>query len=95
MQSYNIVFGLMEALGKKWTVPVLVFLLIYGGTHFTKIKRHLKVTPRALSNKLKLLNALGLVEKNVMENPKKVIYTLSEKGKEIAQMLVGFVNFSK
>ena len=96
INSYYALFQFMESLGSKWVVPILIFLLLYEKTTFTKIKKHLKVTSRALSKKLKLLEALGLVEKIVIDSPKKVVYTLSEKGKEISQMLLGFAtNISK
>ena len=95
-QSYDALFGLMESLGKKWVVPLLIFLLFYDTTTFSQLKKHLKVTSRALSKKLKVLETLGLVEKIIMDSPRKVAYTLSEKGKEISQMLLGFAtNFPK
>ncbi|MBI2661738.1 helix-turn-helix transcriptional regulator [Candidatus Woesearchaeota archaeon] len=80
----------MEKLGKKWAVPLLIFLLLYEQTTFSIIKKQLKVTSRALSRKLKLLEALGLIEKVIIGNPRKVCYTLSEKGKEISKKLLGF-----
>ncbi|MBI2656087.1 winged helix-turn-helix transcriptional regulator [Candidatus Woesearchaeota archaeon] len=96
LQSYNMLFEFMEVLGKKWIVPLLLFLLLYENTTFSKIKKHLRVTSRALSKKLKLLEALGLVEKIVIDSPRKAGYTLSEKGKEVSQMLLGFAtNISK
>jgi len=96
LQSYNVLFELMEVLGKKWIVPLLIFLLLYEGTTFSKIKKHLKITSRALSKKLKLLEALGLVERIIIDSPRKIVYTLSEKGKEISHTLLGFAaNFSK
>ena len=96
IQNYYTLFQFMEALGSKWVVPILIFLLIYEKTTFTKIKKQLKVTSRALSKKLKLLEAFGLVEKIVIDSPRKVVYTLSEKGKEISQMLLSFTtNISK
>lgn len=96
IQSYHALFQFMEVLGKKWVVPLLIFLLFYETTTFSKLKKHLKVTSRALSKKLKVLEALGLVEKIIMGSPRKVAYTLSEKGKEISQMLVTFAaNISK
>jgi len=96
IQSYALLFELMETLGKKWIVPLLLFLLFYEQTNFSQIKKQLKVTSRALSKKLKLLEALGLVERIVIDNPKKIVYTLSKKGKEISQMLLGFAtNTSK
>jgi len=96
LQNYNMLFEFMEVLGKKWIVPLLVFLLLYEKTNFNTIKKRLRLTSRALSKKLKLLEAFGLVEKMAIENPRKVAYTLSEKGKEISQVLLGFAsNFAK
>lgn len=96
LQNYNLLFEFMETLGKKWIVPLLLFLLLYEHTSFSKIKKSLKVTSRALSKKLKLLEALGLVEKIVTDNQKKVCYALSEKGREISQMLLNMSsNFYK
>lgn len=90
MQSYNLLFELMEVLGKRWIVPVLIFLFMYEKTTFTAIKKHLKMTSRALSKKLKLLEAFGLIEKIIIKNPRKVAYALSEKGREISKMLLDF-----
>ena len=84
----------MESLGRKWAVPLLLFLLFYEKTNFSEIKKRLKITSRALSKKLKMLENLGLVDKIVMEN-KKIFYSLSQKGKEISSTLLGFAaNFS-
>ena len=90
LQGYGLLFEFMETLGKKWVVPLLLLLLICEQTTFSRIKKQLKITSRALSKKLKLLEALGLVEKIAIDNPKRAAYKLSEKGKEISQMLLGF-----
>ena len=96
LQNYAMMFQFMEVLGKKWIVPVLILLLLCEKTTFTSIKKQLKVTSRALSKKLKLLEALGLVEKTIIDSPSKFAYTLSEKGREISQTLIGFAtNISK
>lgn len=90
LQNYNLLFEFMETLGKKWVVPLLLFLLFYERSNFSEIKRQLKLTSRALSKKLKLLEALGLVERVAIEKPKKVYYALSEKGRRICGLLMGF-----
>ena len=96
LQNYNLLFEFMEVVGKKWIVPLLVFLLLYEKTNFNTIKKRLRLTSRALSKKLKLLEAFGLIEKIILDNPRKAVYTLSEKGKETAQMLLGLAaNFTK
>ena len=90
LQGYTLLFEFMEILGRKWVVPLLLLLLFCEKTNFSQIKKQLKVTSRALSKKLKLLEALGLVERIIIDNPKRAAYKLSEKGKEISQMLLGF-----
>ena len=90
LQNYNVLFEFMEVLGKKWIVPLLIFLLLYEKTNFNTIKKRLRLTSRGLSKKLKLLEAFGLIEKTILDNPRKIVYTLSEKGKEISQMMLGF-----
>lgn len=95
LQNYAMMFQFMEVLGKKWVVPILILLLLYDQTNFSKIKKYLRITSRALSKKLKLLEALGLVERIIIESGK-VAYTLSGKGKEISQTLLNFgINLAK
>ena len=88
LQNYNDLFNFMEVLGKRWAMPLLIFLLLCEKTRFSQMKKQLKVTSRALSKKLKLLEALGLIEKIAIDKPKKVFYSLSDKGKGISQILL-------
>ena len=90
LQTYGLLFNMMESLGKKWVVPLLLFLLLIEETNFSKMKKHLRITSRILSRKLQLLEALGLVEKIVIENPRKILYSLTDKGKAISNQLLHF-----
>ena len=90
LQNYSMLFEFMEVLGKKWIAPLLIFLLLYEKTNFNTMKKRLRLTSRGLSKKLKLLEALGLIEKIAIENPKQALYSLSSKGKEISELLMGF-----
>jgi len=90
LQGYNLLFEFMEILGKKWIVPLLLLLLFCEKTNFSRMKRQLKVTSRALSKKLKLLEAFGLVEKIIIDNPKNILYSLTDKGKAISNQLLRF-----
>lgn len=89
LQGYALLFEFMEALGKKWVVPLLIFLMFYEKSNFSQMKKKLKLTSRALSKKLKLLEAFGLIEKTIIDRPGKIVYALSEKGREISQTLIG------
>jgi len=90
MAQNNFLAKFFEILGRKWIVPVMLFLFDSGETTFTMLKKHLKVTSRALSKKLKLLETLGLVERIAVDNPRKIFYTLSERGKDISQGIIAF-----
>ena len=90
LQAYNLLFEAMESLGKKWVVPLLLFLLLMEETNFSKMKKHFRVTSRILSRKLQLLETLGLVEKIVIDNPKKILYSLTDKGKTMSNNLLHF-----
>ncbi|HLC50495.1 MAG TPA: winged helix-turn-helix transcriptional regulator [Candidatus Nanoarchaeia archaeon] len=90
LQGYAFLYSTMEILGKKWVVPLLLLLFFYEETNFSAIKKSLKITSRALSKKLKLLETLGLVEKIIQEGSRKSIYSLSLKGKQISELLVNF-----
>jgi len=88
LQTYQMLFEMMEKLGKKWAVPLLIFLLFYEQTTFSIIKKQLKMTSRVLSRKLKLLETLGLIEKAVVDSTGKAYYSLSDKGKKLSQMML-------
>ncbi len=88
LNHYNMLFGTMEALGKKWAVPVLLFLFLYGECSFTALKKALKVTSRSLSRKLHILENLGLVEKKVQRKANGAEYRLSQIGRSVSQSLV-------
>ena len=90
MQTYTLLFEVMESLGKKWVVPLLLFLLLMEKANFSKMKKQLRVTSGILSSKLKLLEALGLIEKIVIDDPRKILYSLTDKGKSISNHLLHF-----
>jgi len=90
MQTYTSLFEVMDFLGKKWVAPLLLFLLLTEKTNFSKMKKQLRVTSGTLSSKLKLLEALGLVEKIVIENPRKILYSLTDRGKATSNQLLHF-----
>ena len=90
MQTYTLLFEVMESLGKKWVVPLLLFLLLMEKANFSKMKKQLRVTSGILSSKLKLLEALGLIEKIVIDDPRKILYSLTDKGKAISNQLLHF-----
>ncbi|MBI2133410.1 helix-turn-helix transcriptional regulator [Candidatus Woesearchaeota archaeon] len=89
------VIDILNILGKKWAGHVLVFMAINSECSFTSIKKNLRVTSRALSSKLRLLEAYGLVEKTIMENPRRISYRLSENGKRAYEIIIRFFDLRR
>ncbi len=73
----------------KW-VPEILYCLFFGGElSFNQIKNALNVSSRVLSDKLKLLEERGLVERKVVPGkPPRVFYSLTEEGRVVGLSLV-------
>ena len=88
-------YRLLRALGprvdvglKKWSMPVLAAL--EGATRFTDLREALPgITPRALTLALKDLQAVGLVEREVVDDyPPTTIYRPTAAGRPIRTILL-------
>src|SRR4051794_1198795 len=74
----------VELIGKRWT-GAIVLVLLDGPLHFSGI-RHLvpELSDRLLSERLKELEAEGVVERRVLDgSPVRVEYSLTEKGQAL------------
>lgn len=59
-----------------------------GPTRFTYLERNTRVSPRTLSERLKELTELGLIERVAYpEVPPRVEYTLTERGRMVIEIL--------
>jgi DNA-binding HxlR family transcriptional regulator len=78
----------IELVGKRWTGAILL-VLMDGPLHFSGI-RHLvpELSDRLLSERLKELEAEGIVERRVLEgSPVRVEYSLTPKGRALEPTL--------
>jgi DNA-binding HxlR family transcriptional regulator len=74
----------VELVGKRWTGAILLVLLD-GPAHFSQI-RHLvpDLSDRLLSERLKELEAEGIVERSVLDgSPVRVEYAVTDKGRAL------------
>src|ERR671918_2394805 len=71
----------VELIGKRWTGAIL-FVLLDGPLRFSEVKLLVPdLSDRLLSERLKELEAEGIVERRVIdEMPVRVEYALTEKG---------------
>ena len=74
----------VELIGKRWSGAILL-VLMDGPARFSEVK-HLvpDLSDRLLSERLKELEAEGIVERRVLDgSPVRVEYSLTEKGKAL------------
>jgi DNA-binding HxlR family transcriptional regulator len=70
----------LELMNRRWTLHI-VRTLLEGKKRFNEISRTYKINPRTLSDRLKELEAEGLVKRTVKSTmPPNVEYELTEKG---------------
>ena len=82
--------GIAEALGKKWTLPLIGILGNRPTNRFRDLLLGLDgVGAKALSDRLRNLQALGLVTREAYpEVPTRVEYRLTTKGEALRRALV-------
>jgi DNA-binding HxlR family transcriptional regulator len=79
----------VELVGKRWS-GAIVYVLMQGGTmRFSQIAHAVPaLSDRLLSERLKELEARGIVERRVSDgSPVKVEYELTERGKDLRDAL--------
>ncbi len=78
----------VELVGKRWT-GAIVMVLLEGPARFSEIKECVPaLSDRLLSERLKELEAEGLVERHVLEGiPVRVQYVLTDKGMALGPAL--------
>ncbi len=76
-------------LSQKWVLPILLLLLLGGETRFGAIRRTLGIGSRVLTDKLRSLQAAGLVSRRVDPGPPvSAWYRLTGRGRELALLSV-------
>jgi len=77
----------MELLSKRWTA-LIVFQLLKGPQRFARIESSLpNLSGKVLSERLKELEAEGIVQRNVYpETPVRIEYRLTDKGQALAPL---------
>ncbi|OLS24881.1 MAG: HTH-type transcriptional regulator YodB [Candidatus Heimdallarchaeota archaeon LC_3] len=85
----------LRVLSKKWTVFIVLQLLEFETLNFTNIQNRIKkqseenLSATVLSGSLSTLEEQGIVKRKVLSEkmPIRVIYSLTEKGKELGELL--------
>src|SRR5215212_834934 len=78
----------IELVGKRWTGAILL-VLMDGPLHFSGIRQLVpELSDRLLSERLKELEAEGIVERRVLDgSPVRVEYSLTDRGRALEPTL--------
>ncbi|MGC4376988.1 helix-turn-helix domain-containing protein [Fictibacillus sp. Mic-4] len=78
----------VEILGKKWT-GLIIRVLLGGAKRFKDIKKQIpEMSDRMLTERMKELEAEGIVARNVYpETPVRIEYVLTEKGSSLKPVI--------
>jgi len=88
--------GVTDALGKKWTLPLMGVLGNRPVSRFSELAAAIDgVGAKALSGRLRDLEALGLVERRFGPKPgARVSYSLTDRGTELRRALVPLLEWA-
>lgn len=88
--------GIMNTLGKKWTLSLIITIGNFGSLRFNGLlERMPNINPKTLSDRLKGLEKINLVERRQFnEMPVKVEYRLTKKGEDLYSSLLPLVRWS-
>ncbi len=86
----------VELIGKRWSGAIIVVLLENGAMRFSEIAQSIpQLSDRLLSERMKELEARGIVERRVQEEtPVRVEYGLTDMGRELAPALRSLKSWS-
>jgi DNA-binding HxlR family transcriptional regulator len=86
----------IELVGKRWTGAILLVLLD-GPLHFSGIRQLVpELSDRLLSERLKELEAEGIVERRVLDGaPVRVEYSLTPKGRALEPALASLKQWAQ
>ncbi len=80
-----VILGIME-IGGKWKLAIIYYLL-EGPKTFTELKNLLGLNPKILADNLKDLERRGIVMRRYTYPPLRVTYELTNKGKELENVI--------
>lgn len=92
LESLQEVFNLIF---QKWSLEILYTIMLKDTSGFGEIKKILGVNSRTLSDKLKMLQTHGYINRTVSEGPPlRVEYSLTSKGKDTVLLALPLLYYS-
>ena len=87
--------GVIDIVSKKWTICIVSHLDIDIPFRYNDLKKKIgSISPKSLSDTLKLLENEGLIKRNVYpETPPRVEYLLTEEGRDLKKAILPLVRW--
>ena len=88
--------GFMSTISKKWALLIVNAIGTYGKLRFSRIMEELhSICPRTLSDRLKQLQAEGLIERDFFaEIPPRVEYSLTKDGIDLRKSIIPLLKWA-
>lgn len=87
-ETFNVIF-------QKWSLEILYTIMLRDTIGFGEVKKILGVNSRTLSDKLKMLQTHGYINRNVTAGPPlRVEYSLTSKGKDTVLLAMPLLYYS-
>src|SRR3990170_5863245 len=82
--------GIVEVISRKWALQIIGVIGNHGKLRFNEIMERLsKISPKALTDRLRELETTGLVRREVFaEIPPRVEYSLTGDGLELRKLII-------
>src|SRR6186997_3083446 len=92
----NAFHAAIELIGRRWT-GAIIFLLLKSRCRFATLRDAIPdITDRMLSERLQELEQEGIVDRTVLpETPVRVEYSLTKKGKALAEAIDSIANWAE
>lgn len=85
----------MQLLSKRW-VGLILFDLLKGNKRFSEMEADLPISGRLLSDRLKVLEQKGIVERNIYSDfPVRIEYALTKKGRALEPVIQEIQNWAE
>ncbi len=85
----------LKMLGTKWSILIIRELLMNGSLRYGELKKNLNgISTKTLTLKLRSLEEENIVKRKVYsQTPPKVEYSLTDRGKDLKNVLQGMKNW--
>jgi DNA-binding HxlR family transcriptional regulator len=88
--------GIMDIISRKWAILVINAIGTYGKLRFNRLMEELHgISPKTLSDRLKELQAEGLIEREFFaEIPPRVEYSLTKDGTKLRESIIPLLKWT-